>query len=265
MGLGDSLPAAAPAATAAAPASSGNFMDDLLGMGSTPAPAPAAPAAPVAPVLLAAAKGQGMEISGSLARKNGQVVDDLTFTNKGSMPLSGVMIQFNKNSFGLAAGAALQVQPLGPGQSGSTSLLMSTQGATSPPPTNAVLQVAIKNNVGVFYFQDKIPLQAMFTEEPMERNAFLQTWKSLPDTNEIVKQLDVPPVMNIDALIEKLKGHNVFFLARRQLNNQEGIYCSAKVPQAQLLLELTMSVGVPGVKCCLKASQTVSRAQRYNY
>ena len=68
-----------------------------------------------------------------------------------------------------------------------------------------------------------------------------------------------------DALIEKLKGHNVFFLARRQLNNQEVIYCSAKVPQAQLLLELTMSVGVPGVKCCLKTSQTVSRAQRYNY
>jgi len=248
MGLGDSLPAATPAA----PASSGNFMDDLLGMGS--AAAPAAPTAPSAPVLLDAAKGQGMEISGSLARKNGQVMYDLTFTNKGQMPLSGFMIQFNKNTFGLTAGAALQVQPLSPGQSASTSLLMSTQGAVSPPPPSPVLQVAVKNSVGVFYFQDKIPLQAMFVEEPMERNAFLQTWKSLPDTNEVVKQLDVPAVANVDALIEKLNGNNVYFLARRQLNNQEVIYCSAKVLQAQLLLELTMTVGIPGVKCCLKTS-----------
>jgi hypothetical protein len=58
-----------------------------------------------------------------------------------------------------------------------------------PPgtPLSNTLQVAIKNNQQpVWYFADKLPLQAVFLEDGrIERGQFLETWKSLPDSNEV--------------------------------------------------------------------------------
>jgi AP-1 complex subunit beta-1 len=53
----------------------------------------------------------------------------------------------------------------------------------SEGPPNSVLQVAVKNNQQpVWYFTDKIPLQALFVEDgKMERGAFLEV-QFLPHT-----------------------------------------------------------------------------------
>lgn len=48
-------------------------------------------------VWLTAAKGKGMEITGTLSRKNGQIIMDMTFTNRAMQPMMGFAIQFNKN------------------------------------------------------------------------------------------------------------------------------------------------------------------------
>jgi len=48
---------------------------------------------------LPAAKGKGLEISGTFSRKNGQVLMELTLTNRALQPMSGFAIQFNKNRF----------------------------------------------------------------------------------------------------------------------------------------------------------------------
>jgi len=50
-------------------------------------------------VWLPAAKGKGLEISGTFSRKNGQVLMELTLTNRALQPMSGFAIQFNKNRF----------------------------------------------------------------------------------------------------------------------------------------------------------------------
>lgn len=64
---------------------------------------------PPLPVLLPAAKGQGLQISAELTRSDGQVFYSMLFENNTQSVLDGFMIQFNKNTFGLAATGPLQV------------------------------------------------------------------------------------------------------------------------------------------------------------
>lgn len=63
-----------------------------------------------------------------------------------------------------------------PGGSVSTLLPMVLFQNVAPGPPNSVLQVAVKNNQQpVWYFTDKIPLQALFVEDgQMERSTFLE-------------------------------------------------------------------------------------------
>lgn len=60
-------------------------------------------------MLLPAAKGQGLQISAQLTRRDGQVFYSMLFENNTELVLDGFMIQFNKNTFGLAASGPLQV------------------------------------------------------------------------------------------------------------------------------------------------------------
>lgn len=64
---------------------------------------------PALPVLLPASTGQGLQISAQLSRQDGQIFYSLLFENNTQVTLDGFMIQFNKNSLGLAAAGPLQV------------------------------------------------------------------------------------------------------------------------------------------------------------
>jgi hypothetical protein len=64
---------------------------------------------PPLPIVLPASTGQGLQISAQLTRRDGQVFYSMLFENNTQVPLDGFMIQFNKNTFGLAAAGALQV------------------------------------------------------------------------------------------------------------------------------------------------------------
>lgn len=67
---------------------------------------------PPLPVVLPASTGQGLQISAQLIRKDGQIFYNMLFENNSQIPLDGFMIQFNKNTFGLAAGGPLQVNDI---------------------------------------------------------------------------------------------------------------------------------------------------------
>ncbi|XP_051129368.1 beta-adaptin-like protein C [Andrographis paniculata] len=247
-------PAAAPA-----PAPVPDLLD-LMGMDGNnsaivPTDQPPTPASPPLPILLPAHTGQGLQISAQLVSKDGQVFYSMLFENNSQVPLDGFMIQFNKNTFGLAAGGPLQVPQLQPGASASTLLPMVLFQNMSPGPPSSLLQVAVKNNQQpVWYFSDKIPLQVLFTGDGrMERSSFLETWKSLPDSNEVSKEFPAIVLNSIDATIERLGSSNVFFIAKRKHSNQDVLYLSAKIPQAiPILIEITAAIGAPGLKCAIK-------------
>ncbi|KAJ3691718.1 hypothetical protein LUZ61_020882 [Rhynchospora tenuis] len=242
--------------TAAAPLP--DLLGDLMGVdnnAAVPADEPATPSAPPLPVVLPSSTGQGLQISAQLVRHEGQIFYSILFENGSQGVLDGFMIQFNKNTFGLAAGAPLQVPAIQPGSSARTLLPMNVFQNIMPGPPSSILQVAVKNNQQpVWYFSDKISLHVFFSEDgKMERSAFLETWKSLPDDNEFSKDLSNAVIHSIDATVEHLAASNVFFVAKRRNANKEVLYLSTKIPRGiPFLIELTGGLGVPGVKCAIK-------------
>ena len=46
---------------------------------------------------LLAAKGKGLQITGTFVRRNGQIYADMDFTNKALQSMGNFAIQFNKN------------------------------------------------------------------------------------------------------------------------------------------------------------------------
>ncbi|KAK4795703.1 hypothetical protein SAY86_028029 [Trapa natans] len=207
------------------------------------------------PVLLPSSTGQGLQISAQLIRHDAQIFYSILFENDSQIPLDGFMIQFNKNSFGLAAAGPLQVPPMQPGTSGRTLLPMVVFQNMSTGPLSSLLQVAVKNNQQpVWYFNDKISLLPFFTEDgKMERASFLETWRSLPDSNEVSKDLPETVVTSVEATLDRMAASNMFFIAKRKHANQDVFYFSAKISRGiPFLVELTLVVGVPGVKCAIK-------------
>jgi hypothetical protein len=83
---------------------------------------------------------------------------DLTFKNASNGVMNGFAIQFNVNSYGLVP-SQLIVPELQPSQSANVNLVLLKSG--NPQQMNPVnlLQVAIKNNIGVYYFATHIPEQ----------------------------------------------------------------------------------------------------------
>ncbi|KAL9231004.1 hypothetical protein vseg_006282 [Gypsophila vaccaria] len=247
-------PTAAPPAAAPVP----DLLGDLLGVDNSNSLVPVdqpVPAGPPLPVVLPASKGQGLQISAQLMRVDGQVFYSMLFENNTQSALDGFMIQFNKNTFGLAAGAPLQVPQLQPGTTARTLLPMVLFQNVAPGPPNTLLQVAVKNNQQpVWYFNDKISLHVFFTEDGrMERTIFLETWKSLPDSNEVLRDFPGHVVNSVEATLDKLAAANMFFIAKRKNANQEVVYLSAKIPKGiPFLIELTAAIGVPGIKCAIK-------------
>ncbi|XP_047337436.1 beta-adaptin-like protein C [Impatiens glandulifera] len=248
---------------APAPAPMPDLLGDLIGLDNNSNTAnaivsvdqPTEPVGPPLPVLLPATTGQGLQISAQLVRRDGQVFYSMLFENNTQNILDGFLIQFNKNTFGLAAGGPLQVPQLLPGSSARTLLPMVLFQNIAPGPPNTVLQVAIKNNQQpVWYFTDKLPLPVFFTEDGrMERSAFLETWKSLPDTNEVSKDLQGSVMNSVEATLDRLAAANMFFIAKRKNGNQDVLYLSTKIPRGTpFLIELTAAIGIPGIKCAIK-------------
>ncbi|XP_014773112.1 AP-1 complex subunit beta-1 isoform X2 [Octopus bimaculoides] len=206
-------------------------------------------------VWVPAIKGKGLEVSGTFTRKNGQIMMEITLTNKAMQAMGGFAIQFNKNSFGLQPAQSLQLQgPLNPNQTAFTSLPLNTVGPVlkMDPLTN--LQVAIKNNIDVFYFSCVVPMHIYFVEDgEMDKRVFLATWKDIPAQNEVQHTInDVQ--LNADMVSQKLRNNNIFTIAKRNVEGQDMLYQSLKLTNGiWVLAELKIQPGNPSFTLSLKA------------
>ncbi|XP_049536280.1 AP-1 complex subunit beta-1 [Anopheles darlingi] len=204
-------------------------------------------------VWLPADKGKGLEIQGTFSRRNGQVYMDMTFTNKAMQAMTGFAIQLNKNSFGLVPSAPLQVAPLQPSQSTETSLLLGTTGPVQRMEPLNNLQVAIKNNVDIFYFACLVHGNALFVEDgQLDKRVFLTTWKEIPAANEIQYNLH-GIVGTADTVAAKMTANNIFTIAKRNVEGQDMLYQSLKLTNnIWVLLELKLSPGSSDATLSLK-------------
>ncbi|NXJ00199.1 AP1B1 protein, partial [Psophia crepitans] len=205
-------------------------------------------------VWLPAMKAKGLEISGTFSRQVGSISMDLVLTNKALQVMSDFAIQFNRNSFGLAPAAPLQVHaPLAPNQSVEISLPLNTVGSVMKMDPLNNLQVAVKNNIDVFYFSTLYPLHILFVEDgKMERQMFLATWKDIPNENEAQFQIK-DCSLNTDAVSNKLQGSNVFTIAKRNVEGQDMLYQSLKLTNGiWVLAELRIQPSNPSFTLSLK-------------
>uniref|UniRef100_A0A3B1J054 Adaptor related protein complex 1 subunit beta 1 n=1 Tax=Astyanax mexicanus TaxID=7994 RepID=A0A3B1J054_ASTMX len=255
-------PVGMPAGLGAAPAVGGGLGDlfDLGGgVGMT-----SGSYSPPRVVWLQAMKAKGLEISGTFARRGGVIQMDVSLTNKAMSVMSDFAVQFNKNSFGMAPAGPLQVlTPLGPNQTVEVSLPLSSTGPVMKMEPLNNLQVAVKNNIDVFYFSCQYPISLLFVEDgKMDRQVFLATWKDIPSDNEAQFQIKD---CHLNAASNKLQGSNIFTVAKRTVEAQDMLYQSIKLTNGiWVLAELRIQTGNPNytlsVKCrAPEVSQYVSQ------
>ncbi|XP_059910766.1 AP-1 complex subunit beta-1 isoform X2 [Gadus macrocephalus] len=203
---------------------------------------------------LPAMKGKGLEIMGTFARRAGVIQMEMTLTNKAMSVMTDFAIQFNRNSFGLAPAGPLQVPtPLSPNQTIDVSLPLNTGGPVMKMEPLNNLQVAVKNNIDVFYFSCQYPISMLFVEDgKMDRQVFLATWKDIPNENEAQFQIN-DCHLNSDAASNKLQGSNVFTIAKRTVEGQDMLYQSMKLTNGICVLtELRVQTGSPTYTVSLK-------------
>ncbi|XP_029294890.1 AP-1 complex subunit beta-1 isoform X1 [Cottoperca gobio] len=217
---------------------------------------------------LPAMKAKGLEISGTFVRRAGVIQMEMTLNNKAMSVMSDFAIQFNRNSFGLAPAGPLQIlTPLSPNQSIEAALPLSTVGPVMKMEPLNNLQVAVKNNIDVFYFSCQYPISMLFVEDgKMERQVFLATWKDIPNDNE--SQFQIKDChLNSDAASNKLQGSNIFTIAKRTVEGQDMLYQSMKLTNGiWVLAELRVQMGNPNYTISLKCrAPEVSQCVFQNY
>ncbi|XP_059049248.1 AP-1 complex subunit beta-1 [Achroia grisella] len=231
------------------------LLGDIFGVSAAPACY-----SPPRQCWLPADKGKGLEIWGTFSRQNGQPRMEMTFTNKAMQPMSGFAIQLNKNSFGVSPAGGLVVGALGAGAAAEAPLALATTGPVQRMDPLNNLQVAIKNNVDVFYFACLIPVHILFTEDgQLDKRVFLSTWKEIPAANEVQHTLS-NVVGTADSIAQKMTLNNIFTIAKRNVEGQDMLYQSLKLTNnIWVLLELKLQPGNPEATLSLK-SRTVEVA-----
>lgn len=217
-------------------------------------------------------KSGGVEIHAGFVQRRRKIFMEMELRNHSSPDVSTLAIQLNKNAFGLSPANQQIVcnPPVAAGASGRVSAELVTLGNMMAPvqpgqPAPPQVQVAIKNmqTQSVFYFAVNCNLEALFsTDGKMERSAFIESWKSIDDRNELYGTVsDLPrDSCDIESVQEKFQANNIFFIARRPVPNVEGqevVYFSMKtVTDVAFLAELTFKKGVNACKVCLKTENS---------
>ncbi|XP_067911592.1 AP-1 complex subunit beta-1 [Heterodontus francisci] len=243
IGAGYGTPAVMPTSLNAPLGGGLNDLFDLAGGIGMPSGSYVAPKT----VWLPAAKAKGLEISGTFSRRMGHIYMDLSLMNKAMQVMTDFAIQFNRNSFGMAPAAPLQVNaPLAPNQTIEASLPLNTVGPVMKMDPLTNLQVAVKNNIDVFYFSCLYPINMLFVEDgKMDRQIFLATWKDIPNENEVQFQIK-DCHLNADAVTNKLQSNNIFTVAKRNVEGQDMLYQSLKLTNGiWVLAELRIQPGNP--------------------
>uniref|UniRef100_A0A8B9J373 Adaptor related protein complex 2 subunit beta 1 n=1 Tax=Amazona collaria TaxID=241587 RepID=A0A8B9J373_9PSIT len=248
------IPSSVPAtfAPSPTPAVVSSGLNDLFELSSGIGMAPGGYVAPKS-VWLPAVKAKGLEISGTFSHRQGHIYMEMNFTNKALQHMTDFAIQFNKNSFGVIPSTPLAIHtPLMPNQSIDVSLPLNTLGPVMKMEPLNNLQVAVKNNIDVFYFSCLIPLNVLFVEDgKMERQVFLATWKDIPNENELQFQIK-DCHLNADTVSSKLQNNNVYTIAKRNVEGQDMLYQSLKLTNGiWILAELRIQPGNPNytVRC----------------
>lgn len=81
----------------------------------------------------------------------------LVFTNESQKEMSDFAIQFNFNTFGISPNDTLNIGTLGVQKTVTTTIALGTHGSIQKMDPPSLMQIAIKNDVGIYYFSSYLP------------------------------------------------------------------------------------------------------------
>eukprot|EP01083_Nonionella_stella_P035961 98097_1 len=235
---------------------------DLLGLsagfGVGPAPSNNVNSTP-SKVILTHDKGSGVQISVQYTRRNGSPYMDLTMSNRSQKTLRQVAIKFNKNFLGIANAEPMRFsQPIGPGSTGVVQLKLKSSGSYAPPSQAAStnVQIAMKTEVNVLYFQDSFPVEIFLSDDgKLDNQQFLTLWKNISSDQEVTHGM-VGLNDSVEGIMKFLEKNNCFLIARRNVQGRAVCYFSASLRDVAILLELKFSADESECDACVKSSDT---------
>ena len=169
-------------------------------------------------MLLTAQMGRGLEIQGNFVRTNGTLNFELSLTNRTMQALNGFAMLFNKNSFCLAPAQQLEIRgPLLPNQTADTTLKLQVSGLPVPSTPINNLQVAVKSDAGIVYFQTVVPLYIFFSEGgDIGQQQWLNMWKN-EKPSEASYVVALVHAMDVAVVRKRLQIFNIFTIAERRI------------------------------------------------
>jgi len=214
--------------------------------------------------VLDASSAKGLTLRTRLIRRNGSAALDMQFENGSTQPLQQFAMKFNDNFIGLAPppGALAVGGPIAPGTTRNVSIPLHEGGKVGNLQMSGVIQVAIKTELGVFYFNQPTTVLPVLDENgKLADQEFLQQWKVIPDANETLQTLPSRSAQTVDEIKTRLEKYNVFYVAARTVNKQtnaQALYASARCKGQVLLIEIKIEGA--STQVCVKA-QDMTYAQ----
>jgi len=159
-----------------------------------------------------------------------------SFDNWSQLALKAWKIKFRANYLGLAPKHQLNVETILPGGIATYTLpLVITEGQTDF--TRDEVEMAIKNELGIFPFKDKISPRLLFHDkQSMESEGFLKLWKDLGEVKQIVKSINTNQTS--DTIRDRLTSGGLHFIASRTKATGKVIYYYVKYREADILIEI---------------------------
>jgi len=202
--------------------------------------------------LLSRQQGKGLQIRASYIRQNNVPTINFSFDNGSQSILSKFQIKFRQNELGVTPGtSSLNVGSLQPGGVANVglSLLVSAENTDLNKP---LVEMAIKTELGVCYFKDRIPAHILFDEKgKLESDGFLKMWKDLGDSKETSKSLNTqyPP----EVIQDRFTSNGLFHIATRSTKKiGKVMYFSFRYRDVPMLVEITLKGD--NCKVCLRSS-----------
>ncbi|SOV74518.1 AP-1 complex subunit beta, putative [Plasmodium sp. gorilla clade G3] len=206
-------------------------------------------------------KGQtGLSIFSSINRIERKIQLKIAVTNQTQNEIIVSGVQINKNSFGLSSPNNLDVQNIGFGETKEMLiyLIPNTLNSNTPPATPLFLQVAIRTNVDIFYFNVPYDIFVVFVENfHMEKDIFKKKWQIIEESKESILMAVSPMVITSDMLIKRMKIFNISLIARRNVNNMELYYFACITTNNLVILsEVTIQPEKKNVKLCIRTDSS---------
>lgn len=128
----------------------------------------------------------------------------------------------------------------------------------APSDSKGMVQMAIKNNVKVYYFQDGLDVLLFLSADGrLDRQVFLEQWKGIPTEARTEVSGLSPQAESVEAVCPKMEATNVFFVARRKTpDGADMVYFSVKtLNNVVMLAEVGFRPGTGACSIVVKAQQ----------